>query len=105
MILEHAILDVRSEDRAAYERALHEALPLIAATPGFIGLEVRPCLERPGRYLLLVCWETVEAHETGFRQSERYQRWRALLHGFYEPFPTVQHYGAAVARLGQVCPG
>lgn len=98
MILEHAILDVSPDRAADYEHALAAALPLIAATPGFIDLEVRPCLERPGRYLLLVRWETIEAHEKGFRQSERYQRWRALLHGFYEPFPTVQHYGEAIVR-------
>ncbi|MEZ5923101.1 MAG: antibiotic biosynthesis monooxygenase [Hyphomicrobiaceae bacterium] len=98
MILEHAILDVKPERTAEYERALAEALPLIAATPGFVDLEVRRCIERPGRYLLLVRWESVEAHEVGFRKSERYQRWRALLHGFYEPFPVVEHYGAVVAR-------
>jgi heme-degrading monooxygenase HmoA len=98
MILEHAVLDVRPERAAAYEQALNEALPLISATPGFIDLEVRPCLERPGRYLLLVRRETVEAHESGFRTSERYQLWKALLHGFYEPFPVVEHYGEAVAR-------
>jgi heme-degrading monooxygenase HmoA len=98
MILEHAILDVAPERTADYERALAEALPFIAATPGFIDLEVRPCLERPGRYLLLVRWESVEAHEVGFRRSERYQHWRALLHGFYDPFPTVEHYGEVIAR-------
>jgi hypothetical protein len=30
----------------------------------------------------------------GFRNSSQYQRWRELLHHFYEPFPTVQHYAA-----------
>jgi heme-degrading monooxygenase HmoA len=98
MILEHAVLDLRPECAAAFERAVNKALPLIAATPGFIELEVRPCLERAGRYLLLVRWETVEAHEIGFRKSERYQPWKALLLGFYEPFPTVEHYGEPVTR-------
>ena len=98
MILEHAILDVAPDRAGEYERALSEALPLIAATPGFIDLEVRPCLERQGRYLLLVRWDTVEAHEVGFRKSERYQRWRSRLHGFYDPFPSVEHYGEAVAK-------
>jgi heme-degrading monooxygenase HmoA len=91
-------VDVAPVRAAEYERALTEALPLIAATPGFIDLEVRPCLERQGRYLLLVRWESVEAHEVGFRTSERYQSWRRLLHGFYDPFPTVEHYGEAVVR-------
>lgn len=98
-VLEHAILDVQPGRAADFERVLAEALPLIAATPGFVDLEVRPCLERAGRYLLLVRWETIEAHEVGFRKSERYQRWRAALHGFYEPFPVVEHYGEAVARV------
>ena len=34
----------------------------------------------------------------GFRGSEAYDRWRALLHHFYEPFPTVEHYETVIAR-------
>ena len=49
-------------------------------------------IEREGHYLLLVRWESVAAHEEGFRKSPQYQRWRALLHHFYDPFPTVLHY-------------
>jgi heme-degrading monooxygenase HmoA len=92
MILEQAILDVAPERTAAYEAALRQALPLISATPGFLGLEVRACLETPGRYLLLVRWATVEDHTIGFRHSERYQQWRALLHRFYSPMPVVEHF-------------
>ena len=97
MILEHAVLDVKMGQGAAFEAALNEALPLIAATPGFLGLEVYPCAERRDRYLLLVRWATMEAHTAGFRGSERYQQWRALLHHFYDPMPLVEHYGEPVA--------
>ena len=97
MIVEHAILDVASAQAAAFEAALHQALPLIAATHGFMGFEVRPCLETPGRYLLLVRWATLEAHTIGFRESDRYPEWRALLHHFYDPMPLVEHYGEPVA--------
>lgn len=97
MILEHAILNVRPGQSPAFEQAMAEAIPLIKATPGFIGLEVRPCLETRDRYLLLVRWETLEAHTEGFRGSGRYQAWRARLHGFYDPFPTVEHYGDPIA--------
>lgn len=96
MILEAAILSVRPGEEAAFERAMVEARGLIAASPGFRGIEVRPCLERPGQYLLLVRWETLEDHTEGFRGSDRYQAWKARLHHFYEPFPTVEHYGASV---------
>lgn len=101
MIQEIAILTVRARHGAAFERAMSEARPLIATTPGFRGLELRPCLETtdaeaPRRYLLLVRWDRVEDHTVGFRGSDRYDRWRALLHHFYDPFPTVEHYGDPV---------
>lgn len=92
MILETAILNVRKGEETAFEAALKAASPLIAATPGFKNLEVRRCVETPNHYLLLVRWQTLEAHTVGFRKSERYQKWRDLLHHFYDPFPTVEHY-------------
>ncbi len=94
MILEHAILSVREGSGDAFQTAMREALPLIEATPGFIKLEIRKCLETENRYLLLVWWERLEDHVEGFRGSDRYQRWRALLHHFYDPFPLVEHYSA-----------
>ncbi len=73
-----------------------EAVPLMAATPGFIAMEVRPCIEKAGRYLLRVEWQTLEAHTVNFRSSDNYKRWSALLHPFYDPFPVVEHYGMPV---------
>jgi heme-degrading monooxygenase HmoA len=96
MILESALLDVKPGEEAAFEAAMREARPLIAATPGFRSIAVRRCLETPNRYLLLVEWEKLEDHTVGFRQSARYEKWRALLHHFYDPFPRVEHFGATV---------
>jgi heme-degrading monooxygenase HmoA len=96
MILESALLDVKPGEEAAFEAAISAARPLIAATPGFRAIAVRRCLETPNRYLLLVEWEKLEDHTVGFRQSARYEQWRALLHHFYDPFPRVEHFGANV---------
>lgn len=98
MILESAILDVRPGEAEAFEAAMRKARPLIAATPGFVSIAVRRCIETSSRYLLLVEWETLEAHTIGFRQSERYEQWRALLHRFYAPFPAVEHFEADIAN-------
>jgi heme-degrading monooxygenase HmoA len=97
VIVEHAILEVREGQHAAFEAAMREATPLIAASDGFLGMEVRPCIEKAGRYLLLVKWRSVADHDPGFRGSDRYPRWKALLRHFYEPFPLVEHYGEPVA--------
>jgi heme-degrading monooxygenase HmoA len=96
MILEIAILNIRSGQNAAFEHAMTAARPFIAATPGFQSIELRPCIETPERYLLLVMWDKLEDHTVGFRQSSRYQQWRELLHGFYDPFPTVEHYSPPI---------
>ena len=68
------------------------AKPLIAASPGFIAIEVRPAAEVPDTYLLIVKWESIAAHRDGFRKSERYLKWKALLHHFYDPMPEVSYF-------------
>ena len=98
MILEQAILDIKPGQTKAFETAMAAAKVHIASVPGFISLEVRPCLENDHRYLLLVKWRTLEDHTVGFRGSAAYGDWKALLHHFYAPFPTVEHFGAPVVN-------
>jgi heme-degrading monooxygenase HmoA len=92
MILEVAILDVKPGLAAQFETAFNTASEIIASRPGYLSHELQRCLETENRYLLLVRWQTLEDHTIGFRQSPEYQEWRTLLHHFYEPFPTVEHY-------------
>ncbi len=92
MITELVILDVRPGTEAEFEAAFATARPLISAAPGFRGLWLERCLERGSRYSLRVEWERLEDHTEGFRRSASYEQWRALLHGFYDPFPTVEHF-------------
>jgi len=92
MILELAVLDVIPEREAEFERAFATAQTIIAAQAGYIEHELQRCVETPTRYVLLVRWETLEAHTQGFRGAADYAEWKALLHHFYDPFPTVEHY-------------
>ena len=92
MILEVAVLNVRPGQEAAFEEAFREARSIISASPGHLSHELKRCLEKPGQYLLLVKWRQLDDHTVGFRQSPGYARWKSLLHHFYDPFPTVEHY-------------
>jgi heme-degrading monooxygenase HmoA len=91
-VLEVAVLDVRPDETGAFEDAFREAQALLASSPGYQRHELRRCVEQQDRYVLLVWWDTLESHTEGFRGSPAYERWRALLHHFYDPFPTVEHY-------------
>ena len=92
MILEVAVLEIRQGQECEFESAFNEAQKIIASMPGYLGHELQRCIERPTQYILLVRWETIEHHEIGFWTSSQYLEWRKLLHHFYDPFPTVQHY-------------
>jgi len=92
MILEVALLNVRSGQENQFERAFAQAAPIIASTKGYITHELQRCIETPNRYVLLVRWQTLEDHTVGFRESSEYQEWRRLLHHFYDPFPVVEHF-------------
>ncbi len=100
MVLEAAILNIRAGETEAFEAAFLEAQAIISASAGYQRHELRRCVEAGDRYLLLVWWDALENHTEGFRKSAGYQRWRGLLHHFYDPFPTVEHY-IAVPGAGQ----
>jgi heme-degrading monooxygenase HmoA len=94
MILEHAILPVHPGEEADFEAAFEQARLLISSQAGFRSLSLSRSIESPSHYLLLVEWESVEAHTDGFRSSNEYREWKQLLHHFYLPLPTVEHFTA-----------
>lgn len=96
MITEHVLLHVADEQSAAFEAAFVEARRLIALSPGFVSLSLCRDAETSGQYLLLVEWESIAAHRDGFRKSERYAAWSALLHPFYESMPVVRYFGRPI---------
>ncbi|MGD0313383.1 MAG: antibiotic biosynthesis monooxygenase [Acidimicrobiales bacterium] len=92
MVLEHAVITVRKGASEAFEAALEQARAVIAGSPGFRSLSLHRGVEDPDRYLLLVEWEALEDHVVGFRESERFTQWRALIGPFFDSPPLVDHF-------------
>lgn len=92
MILEAAMLNVKNGMEQDFEDAFKQASKIISHMGGYISHQLQRCFESPGKYLLLVQWSDLECHTVGFRQSAEYQEWKRLLHHFYDPFPTVEHF-------------
>lgn len=92
MILEAVMLNVKPGLESDFESVFKKASSIISSSPGYLSHELHRCIEVQGKYLLLVRWETLESHTIGFRNSAEYQDWKKLLHHFYEPFPTVEHF-------------
>ncbi|MGV0102888.1 Antibiotic biosynthesis monooxygenase [Nostoc sp. DSM 114160] len=86
------MLHVKPGLESDFEAAFKKASKVISLMDGYLSHELHKCIEVQGKYLLLVRWETLESHTVGFRSSAEYQEWKKLLHHFYEPFPTVEHF-------------
>ena len=92
MILEVAILNVIPGKENQFEKDFKIAGQYISSVKGYIRHSLKKCIEQNNKYLLLVDWETLEDHTIGFRQSGQYLEWKKLLHHYYNPFPTVEHF-------------
>ncbi|MFK7950270.1 MAG: antibiotic biosynthesis monooxygenase [Saprospiraceae bacterium] len=92
MILEVAILKIKDGQQDNFEKDFAIAGQFISAINGYHGHSLKKCVEQENKYILLVKWETIEAHEVGFRQSKEYLEWKQLLHHYYDSFPVVEHY-------------
>jgi heme-degrading monooxygenase HmoA len=90
--LEVAILEVIPNQEEDFEIAFAKASSIISSMSGYVSHQLQRCIEKQNRYILLVQWETLEAHTVGFRGSSEYQEWKKGLHHFYDPFPMVEHY-------------
>ncbi|MDW5288337.1 antibiotic biosynthesis monooxygenase [Formosa sp. PL04] len=92
MILEVAILNIKEGKNQQFETDFIHAGKYISAIKGYKNHTLKKCVEQENKYILLVNWESIDDHNIGFRTSEEYLKWKALLHHYYEPFPTVEHY-------------
>lgn len=92
MILEHALITVRPDAHQEFQEAATRARMVISAAPGFCSFALHRGIESPDRYLLLVGWETLEAHTDGFRGSPAFAEWRAHIGPYFDGAPEVDHY-------------
>ncbi|NUO60132.1 MAG: antibiotic biosynthesis monooxygenase [Hamadaea sp.] len=92
MVLEIAQFEITPGAEEAFEAAYTEGRALLAQTPGFRDARMTRGVESPSRFVLLVEWDTVEAHEVGFRGSARFPAWRALIGPHFAAPPVVEHY-------------
>ena len=91
MVLEVALIDVRPGAEDAFAAAYAQATSLVASTPGCRSMRMTRGIETPTRFVLLVEWDSVEAHQV-FRDSDRFPQWRGLIGPHFAQPPHVEHF-------------
>ena len=93
MILELADIRIHPGQNAAFEEAIQRGLAtVIGGAQGFQGYKVNRGIESTERYILQIFWDTLEDHTVGFRQSDAFTQWRAIVGPFFASPPVVEHF-------------
>jgi heme-degrading monooxygenase HmoA len=92
MVLEVALIDVIPGQEDAFAAAYRLGHPALAGSPGCRSVRMTRGIESPSRFVLLVEWDSVEAHNENFRDTERFQTWRGHIGPYFANPPRVEHF-------------
>ena len=98
MVLEIADFAVAPGREDEFAAAYATAVAQLEASEGFRSARMTRGIESPSRFVLIVEWDSLEAHTVGFRQSERFSRWRELIGPYFDGPPRVEHFVAVGAE-------
>lgn len=94
MVLEVATVEVLPGHEDSFVSDLHRAAgEVLPRAHGFLSFTARGwCVERPSVYLFTIEWQTLEDHTEGFRGSDLFAQWRALIGPHFASPPAVEHF-------------
>ena len=92
MVTEIAVFTAVPGKEEELGQAILRGLEVIRQHPGIISARVERCIEKPGQYVLINNWTSLEAHMTDFRGSPLFPQWRSHINGLYEANPVMFHY-------------
>lgn len=102
MVVEIALIDVKAGEAAQFTHAYTRARHLVTDAEGCHSVRMTRGVETPSRFVLLVEWESVAAHER-FRASDAFPRWRSHIGPHFESPPLIEHFDDVAG--GDAAPG
>jgi heme-degrading monooxygenase HmoA len=82
MLLERSELLIKEGLESDFAAAMGErGIPLLSGVPGVLSVQLGRGVENPGKFMLLVAWQSMQAH-TAFRTLPVYPDFRQLFAPF-----------------------
>jgi heme-degrading monooxygenase HmoA len=91
MVLEVGDIQIRVGAEEDFITAYRVVRDVLSTTPGCRSVRMTRGIESPSRFVLLVEWDSVDAHEQNFRGTDRFTTWRSALGPFFAEPPNVEH--------------
>ncbi|MFI7609920.1 cupin domain-containing protein [Nonomuraea terrae] len=92
LVHESALITVLPGHEERFEAAVAEAAPLFQRAKGARTFVLERSHENPRQYRLVVGWESIDDHTSGFRGSPAFRRWRELIGDTIAGLPEVTHF-------------
>lgn len=94
MVTEIAIFTAAAGKEDELGQAILRGLEVIRQHPECVSARVERCIEKPGQFMLINIWTSLEAHTQDFRGGVLFPQWRSQINGLFEGNPVVLHYEA-----------
>jgi quinol monooxygenase YgiN len=94
VITEIAIFQAVPGKEDAFAQGIQQGIEVVKRDSGCRSIAVHRCIEDLTRFMLVVQWESLEAHTEGFRKSPLFAEYRSHINGLFLDSPTVHHYQA-----------
>ncbi|UQX90154.1 antibiotic biosynthesis monooxygenase [Jatrophihabitans telluris] len=91
MVLEVALIDVKPGSEADFETGYRSVRAALTDSPGLLSVRMTHGVESPTRFVLLVEWSSLDAHQA-FRDSDRFAIWRGGIGPHFAEPPHVEHF-------------
>jgi heme-degrading monooxygenase HmoA len=91
MVLEVALIDVQPGSESAFEAGYRRVVSALRESAGLLSIRMTRGIETPTRFVLLVEWESLAAHQA-FRNSDRFAIWRSGIGPHFAQPPHVEHF-------------
>lgn len=93
MILEIADIRVQPARADEFAEAIRRGVDgVVAKAAGYRSHRIVQGIEAPERFVLMIWWDTLEAHTVGFRGGPLFAEWRAIVGPYFAMPPSVEHF-------------
>jgi heme-degrading monooxygenase HmoA len=91
MVIERSELPIAPDRTGDFEQAFVAVGHLLRAAPGCLGTRLSRGIESPSKYLLLIEWQSVDAHKA-FTQAREFTMFRDSIAPFFAGKPATEHF-------------
>jgi hemoglobin len=92
MVVEIIRYKIASGQEAAFLQAYEKGQAHLSASPHCLAYRLNRCVKDRGRFVLTIDWESAEGHTNGFRKSEHFPPFYALVAPFFGQIEEMEHY-------------